>query len=553
MAFDVSSSYDFYQDLSVLRISASVPLEGNKEEVMAVVLDELENISYQSLSLAEVQRVRVSMKVEEVRMAERPHYYGMMKGQELALGGYGFLRHYLENLDLVTPASIRRAAKKFFLTKDIPYMAVWVKPGEKGGVEEVEERGQTIKKVLDNGLTVIVDENADSRVFALHILARDRSLNEPDGKMGIADCLHRMLRKGTENRSEEEISEAIGRLGASLKLVDNPWIPFDNYYSSPQFSFIRFETIDEYWQAGLILVADLVQHPTIPGVKLAEVKREMFNLIQSGEERASQRAKVLFYENLFGDHYLGKRVLGTEEMVESITEVDLKTFHRRYFDPANLILTVVSNIPAPEVMERVEASFGPMITGEFAKKPHPRPSPVYQQITQKMGKGQSYLKIGFLIDGVDARDRAPLEVMNAVLSARMAFELRERKGWAYSLGTTVNFADDFGYLIASIGTRPQNLTAAREGIIAEIRRMKSEPPGTQEIERIKNKLLGRFSMRRLSRINQAYFMGIDEIQGLGYDYSKRYTDYLQGVTPEEVRQAAQETLQTNQLVVVTVK
>jgi len=99
-------------------------------------------------------------------------------------------------------------------------------------------------KPLANGLTVAVERNPESRIFAVHVLVRNRCAREPAGKEGMVDLCHRLLPLGTARRDKDGLSRALDAIGAQLKTVDSAMIPFDDYYTVEEYSFVRFQTID---------------------------------------------------------------------------------------------------------------------------------------------------------------------------------------------------------------------------------------------------------------------------------------------------------------------
>ncbi len=175
-----------------------------------------------------------------------------------------------------------------------------------------------------------------------------------------------------------------------------------------------------------------------------------------------------------------------------------------------------------------------------------------QVFTEKNGKQQSYIYYGSLFE-ISKEDQVPLIIMNRLLSERLGFNLREKKGLAYSIGSSVNFQGDYGWLVVSMGTRPERLNEAKEGIIEEISKLKKEKLTEKEVQKTINALVGRILMRRLPRVNQAYFMGLFEFDGMGYDYYDLYLEDLKAVALEDVQKVIKKYLQTKDYVMVVVE
>ena len=134
----------------------------------------------------------------------------------------------------------------------------------KGGACEEKSYNKFVHEVLPNGLDLIIKYNPDSRVFAINILGKNRSLLELEGKDGITDFVNRMLTQGTDGMNADQVQNALDDIGADITANDNPYIPYDDRYTSTAYSFIKFETIDEYAHDGTELFFRIVSRPDFP-------------------------------------------------------------------------------------------------------------------------------------------------------------------------------------------------------------------------------------------------------------------------------------------------
>jgi len=421
-----------------------------------------------------------------------------------------------------------------------------------------------IREELPNGLIVIVKSNPDSKVLGINILGKNRSAMEPEGKTGIADFTNRMLLKGTPSRSAEKIAEELGSIGAEITLVDNPFIPYDDVYTTHSFTFIKFQTIDEFADKGIELLADLVINSIFPEEEIAKTQKEMMGILGRSKGSTSETCRNLFYSALFSvidrsasggkDHPYGKPIMGDAQSIGSITREDLIEFHKRFYSPNNMIITVVTNLDAKQMMDKIKNAFGSMPRVEFPEPQIPVPTPLTSplKVEQKMEKEQVYIYLGEPMPGIKSPDAYALDLMNSILSSRLGLNLREIKGLAYSVGSSINFDKDFGWFIASIGTRPQNYQQALDGILAEMKKIKEEKVTPDELEKAKNGIWGSMLFYRLSRISQAYYMAVNEFKGVGYDYDDKYIESLRKVTIDQVKQSAEKYLNTENYVLAVV-
>jgi zinc protease len=411
-----------------------------------------------------------------------------------------------------------------------------------------------IREELPNGSTVVVKSNPDSKVLGINILGKNRSAMEPEGKTGIADFTNRMLLKGTKTRSAEKIAEDLASIGAEITVADNPWIPYDDVYTTHSFTFIKFQTIDEFADKGIELLSDLVINPIFPDEEIAKTQKEMMGILGRSKGSTSETCRDLFYATLFKDHPYGKPIMGDAQTIGSITRDDLSEFHKKFYSPNNMIITVVTNLPANQMMDKIKNTFGNMPKIDFPEPQIPPPAPLSApiKVEKLMEKEQVYIYLGEPMPGINSPDAYALDLMNSILSSRLGLNLREIKGLAYSVGSSVHFDKDFGWFIAAMGTRPQNYQVALDGILEEMRKIKDEKVTQEELEKAKNGIWGSMLFYRLSRISQAYYMGVNEFRGVGYDYDDKYIDNLRKVTIDQVKQVAEKYLNTDNYVLAVV-
>ncbi|MCK4223673.1 MAG: insulinase family protein [candidate division Zixibacteria bacterium] len=411
-----------------------------------------------------------------------------------------------------------------------------------------------IKQQLPNGLIVVVKSNPDSKVLGINILGKNRSAMEPEGKTGIADFVNRMLLKGTKTRSAEKVSEDLSSIGAEITLVDNPWIPMDDVYTTHSYTFIKFQAIDEFANKGIELLSDMVKNPTFPEEEIEKTRKEMMMLLGRQKGSTRQTVRELFYATLFEDHPYSKPIMGSPRTIGTITREDLVSFHQKFYSPNNMIITVVTNFPADEMMNRIQEAFADMQRVEFPAPnilvPQKLTAPVKAQ--QIMEKEQVYIYLGKSLPGIFSADVPALKVMNSILSSRLGLNLREKQGLAYSVGSSANFDKQFGWFVAAIGTRPQNYQVALDGILAEMEKIKEEGVTAEELEKAKNGIWGRMLFYRLSRVNQAYYMSVNEFKEVGYDYDDKYIKRIRQVTADQVKQVAEKYLDTENYVLAVV-
>jgi zinc protease len=550
----IYASLETQKDFSMLRISATTNSDVNAKAVAWELERILTNPELLAPSYQVFHGMIVSMKTQEIYLREKLHYYGFMVAPMMVSTGYEFVETLVDSLELIEPAEIQAVAEKYF--SDLSYVGTVVTPqNQMKEIIETSTETTSRKVTLENGLNVIIKQSPDSRVFAVNIFGKNRAAMEPPGKDGITDFLNRMLEKGTVNYDKETFAEELANIGAQLTVTDNPYIPYDDRYTSKQYSFIKFETIDEFASEGLDLLAEMMIRPALDSAEVDGVKREMAGALGMASSSTYQTCRNSFYKMVFGEnHPLAKVPLGNHHSVMTITSENLKAFHKRFYAPNNMIMTICTNFDADMVLEKIQKSFGqaePVSLGNIHIDPPRQPSGVVA-INTPMDKEQVYIYLGSPTVGISDPSYPALKVAVAILSSRLKLELREVQGLAYSVGAGVSSTPEFGWFLVTMGTGKDNYQVAYDGIMAEIARIQSEPVAASELRKAQNSIWGSSLTRQLSRINQAYYMTLYDFLGMGYDYNDEYIESIQAVTADKVLEIARSAFPSNDYFIATV-
>lgn len=547
---------------STVEFSAELPEGGNAPAVGEHLVAELRGLVPGSPAWDRVPTVRDSVRTGELLLADKIHYYGMMLSPYLPGAPEGYLENRVAALEAVTDDDLETAAA--LLRESLGRSrATHFGPGfeealsewnpETTALETASGRPTLATEVLANGLEVVFERNDDTRVFAAHLLFRHRSASEPEGKEGIADFLHRLYARGTVVRDAAGLDTALSALGADMKFHDAAFIPYDDYYTTPGFSYVRLEMPADRWREGVALLAEIVIHPRLAPDDIEAVRKEMLDLQtrSSGSPRSATRQ--LLAETLAPGHPASGHVLGTRESIRSITAEDLRAFHDAYVTGRRLIVTASGPVDPGAAVRAVTDVFGSLPAGDEPPKAAPAPlTPPDSEAWLSLAKEQFYLALGYLFDAEPA-DSAALAVAGEILSDRLSFELREERGLAYSMGASIGPWAGRTRLSVSMGTRPENLDEAIEGVregMAAFREAEIDEP---TVRRTANAMRGRMLMRRVTRVNRAYFTGVERLEErpLGDDQAR--LDALLEVSAADVQRVIRRYVSPERCAVVTVR
>jgi predicted Zn-dependent peptidase len=491
-----------------------------------------------------VDRVRIAERAEAAMARDQIHYFAMMRSASIAGSPTGYLLSDSVRFDAIGPddlnaaserliASLAAVRARFTGTGATSSRASWKPPVKTGGPNPAA----LVAGTLDNGARYVVRATDDSDVFAMHVAFAPRSASEPTGQDGITDLLHRMMLRGTANRSEAGIEDALARAGAKIKTVDDPSVPFDDYYTTPEFSWLRLEAPGETWREALEIAAETITAPSLEAASLDISRREMLDLIARGEGSPRGAALAKLDGLLAPGSPVTRPVLGTRDTLAGITPERLAAFRASTIVGRRLIVTVVSRVPTDQVVEALVAAFGTLPPGEPVPPAPSRRMDAAETAELVLGKSQAYLALGKAFD-LDPKDRAALTVAVAMLSDRLAFDLRETRGMAYTIGASLRAWDGRTRCDVTMGTRLENVDAALDGLRQGMTAFRASDISADDVARAVNKVRGTALMRRMTRISLAYEAGVEALRGREPGEERRAIDGLAAVTPADVKRVA---------------
>ena len=399
--------------------------------------------------------------------------------------------------------------------------------------------GDTLRRVLPNGIIVLARENwsAPSVVVEGYVLAG--SLDEPVELPGLASFTVGMLSRGTARRSFAEINEAIEGIGASI-----------GFSADRHMTNFSTKSLAEDLDLVLDVLADELRHPAFPADYVEKLRGLRLSAIAERENDTHQMASRAFRELMYGDHPLGRDMLGTRESVRAVQRDMLAEFYQRFFQPEEMVVVVVGATPAEAAVEKIAAAFGDWVGCRPARPALPdamRLTDVRQRHVLMADKSQTDIIVGWPAMRRASPDFDAARLANTVLGVfgmmgRLGANVRERQGMAYYAYSRLNADREPGAWSAIAGVNPANVSRAVAAMLDEVRRLRDEPPPADELEDCKRYLTGSLPLHLETNDGVASTLVDIEWHDLGLDYLARYAGIINSVTADQVQAVAQKYL-----------
>ena len=357
-----------------------------------------------------------------------------------------------------------------------------------------------------DGLRVITEAVPAVRSVALGLWVRTGSRDEGPGQAGLSHFLEHLLFKGTDRHNAIEISELFDGMGAAA-----------NAATSKESTHLHARFLDEHTEDAFALTAEMLLAPSLPPDEIDPEREVVLEEIAMYEDEPQDRVHDVLAEAVYGDHPLGRRVLGDAEVIAGVPRDEIAAYHSGRYVAENLVVAAAGHLEHDEVVELARKHLKPSASGTNGARGGEHDA------APRLGfqaKETEQYHICFGGQGIPRADdrRFALGTLDAIFggstSSRLFREIREKRGLAYAVGSYTEQYVDRGMVAMYVGTREENVAAACEIIGRELASLRDEGVTAEELDRAKEHVKGRMVLSlestgaRMSRIARSLLFDI---------------------------------------------
>ena len=356
---------------------------------------------------------------------------------------------------------------------------------------------------LDGGTRVVSEPLRSVRSVAIGLWIGTGSRDEDDTHAGVSHFLEHLLFKGTDSYSALEIAEIFDTFGGEL-----------NAATARDYTVVYARVLDEHLETALDVMTDMVFAPALSDL---DAERDVvLEEIAMVEDSPQELIFDLVTNAVFGRHPLGRPVLGSAEVISTVSRRSLLAFHRRRYRPDNVVVATAGSVDHDRLVSLVDSmrakAAAPPARKPSARTPFvaaPKPSLVFQ------AKPTEQYHVCLSAPGIARSDRRRFtaSILDGVLggsaSSRLFQEIREQRGLAYAVYTFSSQYADTGQIGVYVGTREENLGECMRIVAEQIADIAQDGPRPDELERAKENLKGRIMLsmeatsNRMSRLGKS--------------------------------------------------
>jgi predicted Zn-dependent peptidase len=384
---------------------------------------------------------------------------------------------------------------------------------------------------LDSGERVISERVPSVRSVALGFWIGAGSRDETDAKAGVSHFIEHLLFKGSRAYTAQQIAEIFDGMGGEL-----------NAATSREHTMVYARVADAHVQTALNVITDMVFAPAFS--ELDAEREVVLEEIAMYEDTPQELVHDLFSEAVFGRHALGRPVIGTADVISSVTKRVLSTYHRQMYSGGNVVIAAAGNVEHNKLvrmLQRAESQRQLPTRGPRVRRPLVKAPPPGFRFAKKDTE-QYHVCIGAPGLARSDRRRFAASLLDSILggsaSSRLFQEIREKRGMAYSVYSFASQYTDTGLVGVYIGTREENLAPCLEITGEQLADIAAGNLRPDELTRAKENLKGRIMLSMESTSNRMSRLGKSLITDTELLSFERIIAEIEAVEADEVAELA---------------
>lgn len=407
---------------------------------------------------------------------------------------------------------------------------------------------------LDNGLKLIVQEDHRSPVVVSQVWYRAGSLDEVNGKTGVAHVLEHMMFKGTKQVKAGQFSRLIAAAGGK-----------ENAFTSTDYTCYFQQLEKSHLPLSFKLEADRMANLQLTDEEFAkEIKVVMEERRWRTDDKPQSKVNEAFQGTIYRAHPYSRPVIGFMNDLENMTADDAREWYSNWYAPNNATLVVVGDVKAEEVYKLAKQHFGKLKPKVLpVRKPQVEPEQIGERrVVVKAPAKLPYLLMGYHVPALTNPDTDwepyALEVLAGVLSGNPAARLNQRLVRESKLAIDASAGYDLmargrQSIFALDATPSEGKTVAdvEAALIQQIETIKESGVTAEELDRVKAGVIAADVYKRDSMFYQGMQIGTIETIGFPWKILEDYPNKLRAVTPEQVQAVARKYLLKDNLTVAT--
>jgi predicted Zn-dependent peptidase len=394
------------------------------------------------------------------------------------------------------------------------------------------------KTVLSNGVKIITKKIPHVRSVSMGVWVNVGARDETIRQSGLSHFIEHMIFKGTTLRTAYQIAKEFDAIGGHT-----------NAFTSMEHTCYHAKVLDTHLDTMVEILSDIFLNSVFDPQEVERERPVIYQEIGMVEDSPEEYLHQLASKNFWGDHPLGRSILGTRENVLNFKAETIKAFFHQFYHPERIIISVAGNVDHHRIVQRVGPSFETIHNGDdLPDRQIPRIKPHQQSLHRDLE--QTHLCLSTLGLSITAPQRFAYSLMNTIMggnmSSRLFQEVREKRGLAYSVYSFMASHVDTGMFGIYAGVNPDAAMKTIDLLVQAMRQLKREPVSSGELGDAKEFTKGNLYLATESVDNQMVRLAQNEIHYNDYIPVQSVVDRIEAVAVEEIQELANELFKPEQ-------
>ncbi|HLC31827.1 MAG TPA: pitrilysin family protein [Candidatus Nanoarchaeia archaeon] len=382
---------------------------------------------------------------------------------------------------------------------------------------------QFLRRKLKNGMTVIMEQR-ELPVVSFSITNRFGAIFEESKIKGIAHFMEHLLFTGTKTRTHEDISREIEKKGGIL-----------NAFTAQEVTSYWFKLPSEHLFAGMDILCDMFLHCAFKEDKFEKEKKVILEEIKMYHDSPQSHVFELIERNLYKAPF-GEGIIGSATTVSALDRDFVAAYYKEHYSPEQYIVTIVGNADFETVCRYLEERFSGKKGSlkELVVVPH-----VKESVEERAGIDQAHFVFALHAPLAGTKEHTALEVLDAYLasgmSSRLFLKIREEKGLAYAVKSSLSAEKRYAYYSIYVGTTKQAVPEVTKIILEEFKAV--EKMSEKDLAEAKERLIGLRKVTSEESSNVMNELLFAELRGRAEDYYEQEAR-IKEIRLEDVQQIA---------------
>ncbi len=398
------------------------------------------------------------------------------------------------------------------------------------------------KRVLRNGLRVVTIPMKDNPTVTVLVLVGAGSKYETKKVNGISHFLEHMCFKGTIKRPKAiDISKELDALGSQY-----------NAFTAQEYTGYYAKSDAKHFRQIFDIVSDIYLNSTFPEVEMQKEKGVIIEEINMYEDIPQRHVQDLIMKLLYGDTPAGWNIVGEKKNILRMKRNNFIVYKKDHYLPEATVLIVAGAVTEKQVMNEANKVFGVIKCGQKVDKAKVKEKQKKPQVLIHFKKtDQTHFVLGVRSKNLFNQENAALSVLGGVLgggmSSRLFQKLREEMGVGYYVRAYNDAFTDHGFFQISAGVNNKRIVEVIKAVLHECNLLKKEKVSQEELNKVKECLIGNMKLSLESSDDIANFFGGQELLKHELKSAEEKAEKIRKVTTQKIQNLAKDIFQNDKL------